>query len=355
MIGLLTFHRANNYGAVLQAYALQNVVEGLGYECEYLDISFNPGQIQETEKQNTMLRKLSKLKNIKGIIRGRKRTASFQKFRKLYLKISEEKFGSDKYITDSSKYESYIVGSDQVWNLNITNSTLSFLLHFVDKNKKKNSYASSFGVETLNEKEKEIFKKYLSRFDNISVREKQGANIISSLIGKEATVCLDPTMLIDKEHWSAMAGRIRYRKYVLIYAMADSAGLIKKAKEIAQKKKLKIIAIGLKNEVKGIKNIRTASPTQWLGLIKNADTVVTNSFHGTAFSLNFNKNFYVEYLPTGWSVNSRLKNIIEMFGLEECLIDEETICDSASINYNNVNKILNEKRVKSLNYLRSIL
>ena len=261
---------------------------------------------------------------------------------------------TDKTIKDSSRYDSYIVGSDQSWNLDITNDTLSFLLHFAPNGKKKSSYATSIGLESLSERQKEIFKKHLPGFDNISVREKKGAELIESFTEKEINICLDPTLLLDKKEWSALSKAPKYKKYVLIYAMADSDTLVKKAKELARKNGLKVIAVGLKKDVKGVKNIRTASPQEWLGLIRDASIVVTNSFHGTAFSLNFNKDFYLEYLPQGWSVNSRLENISQMFGIKHRIIGEKTF-QEGEIDYDNVNAVLEKEREKSLGYLRSIL
>ncbi len=353
MIGLLTFQNADNYGAAMQAYALQRVIEEEGRECEYLNIFINTKKVQGTSNINPVIMKLKKFKNIKKKITIRVRSKKFEQFRREYIKISNEKY-TDKTIKDSSRYDSYIVGSDQIWNLDITNDTLCFFLHFAPKSKKKSSYATSIGLESLSERQKEIFAKYLPEFDNISVRENKGAELIESFTEKEINVCLDPTLLLDNKVWSALAKAPKHKNYVLIYAMADSDTLVKKAKELARENGLKVIAVGLKKDVKGVKNIRTASPQEWLGLIRDASIVVTNSFHGTAFSLNFNKNFYLEYLPAGWSVNSRLKNISQMFGIQERIIGEKAF-KKGEIDYDNANAVLEKEREKSLGYLRSIL
>lgn len=352
MIGLLSFHKAENYGAMLQAYALQKAIDKLGYNSEYLDLDFNIVNREQSKKKMNRFFLIEKFKNVrkKLLIRGRIRKSS--NFRQNYIKVSTEKFYGDKNINDLSRYDSYIVGSDQVWNLRISNITKSFLLHFASDEKKKNSYASSFGVDSLPEEYIEIFKKYLVRFDNISVRENQGAEIVRTIIGREPQVCLDPTLLLTKEEWEEISKKRKYKKYVFVYSMDDSEKIIQKAKEIAKAKKLKILAIGLRKKYKGIKNIYDASPQEWIGLIENADTIVTNSFHGTVFSINFNKNFYLEYLPEGWEVNSRLENIVDLFEIKSRLLNESE--SDVAIDYDVINGRLKAEREKSLVYLRKI-
>lgn len=354
MIGLLTFHRANNYGAVLQAYALQHAIEDCGKDCEYLDIVFNKSIKNKENLSNTYLNKITSITKLNAKFKNRIRGSKFNKFREKYIKISEEISGNDIQVKDSDKYDKYIVGSDQVWNFAITNSTKSFLLHFVDTNKQKNSYASSFGIDKLTNAQSRIFSRYLSEFDNISVREEQGKRIISEITNKEVNICLDPTLLLNEEAWSMVWKRPRKKKYVLLYAMADSDGLINTAKKIARLKNIPIFSIGLKRKIKGIKNIETASPEQWLGLIKYADTVITNSFHGTVFSINFKKNFFVEYLPDGWTVNSRLEDAVNKFGLHNVLISKQLNINNKP-DYDYIHLILEKEKEYSKNYLKNII
>ena len=350
MIGLLSFHRAKNYGAVLQAYALQKSIEKEGKDCEYINIRFNSPQGNQQENRKTFLQKF---KNIKRKLLLIYRSKKFCAFCEKYLKVSQESYLGDSNICDMDKYDSYIVGSDQVWNLRLTKETKSFLLHFVSDNKRKNSYASSFGVDSLPEKYERIIEKYLPRFENISVREQQGAELIKKITGIDAVVCLDPTLLLTKQEWTSIEKKSIYKNYVFICAMDDTDTLIERAREIAKKNKLRILAVGLKKNYKGVKNIYAASPEQWLGLINNAHTVVTNSFHGTAFSINLNKEFFVEYLPEGWTVNSRLENIVKLFGIEDRVIGNSAEY-SKEIEFTAINEKLISERKKSLKYLRRI-
>ena len=136
--------------------------------------------------------------------------------------------------------------------------------------------------------------------------------------------------------------------------MADSDGLIQQAKKISKDRKLPILAIGLKKKYPGIRNLYTVGPEEWLGYFCNASAVVTNSFHGTSFSLIFNKDLYLEYLPSGWSVNSRLENAVKLFGLSERLIGVANQPENHKISYEKINQILKEKRIFSLSYVEKI-
>lgn len=354
MIGLLTFHKVTNYGAVLQAYALQTVIKQLGYESEYVDFTYNPSNGCSSASQKNHFTKLKKLKHPFKLLYSRKKFKRFDTFCKENIRISKKTYYGDKSMTDCFGYDSFIVGSDQVWNFDITNNSTSYLLDFVKDDIPKNSYATSIGKDSLTEEEKLIFKKNLNRFDNISVREEKAAEILRQILNKKIHTCLDPTLLLDSDVWSKMAKYPKYTKYVLIYAMAETQGLIKRAKEIAKRNNLKIIAIGLNKKYKGIKNIYCASPEEWLGFFKSAETIVTNSFHGTAFSLNFNKSVYIEYLPDGWKVNSRLENIVNDFNLNSRILCKNDKIDENSLNYNEINELMTIKRNASLEYLKRI-
>lgn len=353
MIGLLTFHRANNYGAVLQAYALQKTIENMGYENEYIDfILNNPEKIKEFKRANQIL-KIKKLFSPIKILNQRKRANKFEMFRKRYMRISKNSYFGDRAMKTCTQYDNYIVGSDQVWNFALTNNSKSFLLDFVPDKIPKNSYATSFGVDNLSIEEKSIFQALLNRFDYISVREKEGREIIRDFLSKEVNLCIDPTMLLEKYDWEKIAVEPQNDKYVLIYAMTDTDSMVGFAKKIAQKEKLKIIAIGLKKKYKNVKNIYSAGPEEWVGYIKNASIVITNSFHGSVFSLIFNKNLYIEYLPEGWKVNSRLKNLVNEYGLHDFVLSEKGVNDK-TIDYKIVNMKLLKNKTISIEYLKRI-
>ena len=197
----------------------------------------------------------------------------------------------------------------------------------------------------------------MSDFNEISVREKQGNEIIETLLEIDVPVVLDPTMLLSVEDWiNYMDDSVQKNDYILVYLMAETNSIFSFAQELSKSTDAEIIYINDRfYRKKGMKNISRISPNQWLSLFHNAKYVVTNSFHGLAFSINFNKNFFVELLPEPAKVNSRLKDTLDMFELNNRLINDgynENIFDD--INYSSININLNIERERSLKYLENL-
>lgn len=198
-------------------------------------------------------------------------------------------------------------------------------------------------------------------FANISVREKQGQKIVNCLCSKESTVVLDPTLLFDMKEWrNFFSNRAKYEKskYILIYCMEPSSSIINVAKKISNDTGLKIIMINPFTELFQIDtSVMVAGPEDFISLFLNAEYVITNSFHGTVFSINFGKKFFVEYLSyTNYDVNSRIEHILDLFDLKDRLIIEGNNNDLyKNIDYEKVNNILKYEREKSINYLTKIL
>ena len=234
----------------------------------------------------------------------------------------------------------------------------NYLLYNIIDSSKKTSYAASFGVDSISEALVEEYADCLKKFNRISVREYSGAKIVKDLTGKVASIVLDPTFLLTKDEWSELVAKrhIEY-EYVLIYQLAYSEKLIAFAKYLAQKHCLKIVTInGNPRQIVRGRYIMTAGPTDWVGLFLNAKYIVTNSFHGVAFSLNFNKDFYVELLSDKFGVNTRITNILEIFSMENRII-RSPIYDMTdnSIDYNAANEKLEQLRDDSYAYLKDIL
>lgn len=355
MIGLLTLQYADNYGAVLQAYALQKKIGDLGYACEYINFFPNPRAAARVRKPAALFRRALRLLHPIKLKRVLHRRNAFAAFRKKHLHISGKIYRGDSAMHVFFPYDGYIVGSDQVWNFKITNASKAYLLDFVPKGIRKSSYASSFGLSNLGD-EKTLFGELLSSFDDLSVREATGADIINDITGRKAVRCLDPTMLLKRSEWSAVAAaEPSSQKYVLIYAMTDTPSLVSAARTAAKKLSCKkIISIGLKESYRGISALNSASPEQWLGCIMNAEAVITNSFHGTAFSIVFQRNFFIEYLPETWEVNSRLKDIVSLLKLEERIVANGCIQNVQIPNYDEINILLDAEREKSIEYLKGV-
>lgn len=196
-------------------------------------------------------------------------------------------------------------------------------------------------------------------FKAISVREKQGQAIIKSLCNKEVPVVLDPTFLLTKEEWKKLnTCDTKNKKYILVYCLRRSDLLNKMAEKLKIKTGFEIIVLNPR-----IRNIYdkfsayNVGPEDFIRLFMNAEYILTNSFHGTAFSINFNKKFLVDLdINSAVSTNSRLLNILSLFGLEDRIVENIDIEKMyRDIDYRKVNKILDEERIKSINYLKKSL
>ncbi len=359
-IGVLTFHRALNYGAVLQAYALTKKVSELGSECEIVDYRCpyieNVYHKFSIDKIASPKRLITWLLCYPGVLKRRK---AFNNFNKKYIKQSSVPYFKIEDLKKANKeYDKFITGSDQVWNPACTDFDKTYFLDFAES-KKKNSYAASLAVSSLPEEQKREFKKLLSDYENLSVREKQGAGVIADAVGLKPEIVLDPTFLIEKDKWEdiAKAYMPQGEKYVLVYMLMASDSLISFAKKLAEERGAKLVMISdaLKKK-KGITYADSICPSEFLGLFKNAECVVTNSFHGTAFSINMHKEFYVELQPPPSVRNSRMEDLIGSLSLESrFVLNGKCSGLNENIDYEKVDVKLNELRNKSIDFLKKII
>ena len=223
-VGTITYHRAVNYGAVLQTYALQKVLDKLGVDNEVID--YRADYIEWIYKPFCM-RDRKNLRDFFKILRGapikNKKRNQFFRFIKENIRVSCS-YTKETLADSNEKYDCFMTGSDQVFNLECSNYDENYFLDFVKEDKKKNSYAASFGFDTAPEEDKKKYKRLLSGFKNISVREKQGIKITEEIADKKAVEVLDPTLLISGNEWREIVKETpKYdKKYILIYALKPS-------------------------------------------------------------------------------------------------------------------------------------
>ena len=289
--------------------------------------------------------------------------------KKVHLRFAEKHnhFIPRKLIYDKSdlvrlqnEFDKIIVGSDQVWNPEFCKERpMRYLLDFVNDDNKKVSYGSSFGVSDIQEELKTGFIQYLSKFKFLSVREEAGKSIINGLLGRDVPVVLDPTLLLNRNEWEQFARLPKEDNYIFLYEAFSNQEAVNFALALSRKTGLRIIHKRVHDyEMKNERQYRYMSPEEWMGYILKANYVVTTSFHGTAFSINFNKQFFV--LPRQ-KTSSRQDTILKRLGLEDRkidstnMIDDGFFCRIKDIDYSRVNPILEEERMKSLNYLRKIV
>jgi len=352
-IATLTLHNANNYGAVLQSYALQKYLITKNYDTEIINYSPNKiGRINKSKK----LRVLELIKNPKKlyakIFYERNKNKKFYEFRTNFMKISKDKYLGDASLEKADlKYDKYIVGSDQVWNTSITNNSKAFYLNFV-KNAEKISYAASFGKSDFEKQEDENIKQYLTKFNKLSVRENIHAKLMTENYGIEAETVLDPVFLLNKNQWSEIEKKIKLpQKYILVYVLEYSEEMFDYARKLAKKMKCKVLFLSLvKERVRGI-NLRGIGPREFISIIRNAEYVCTNSFHGTAFSIIFEKKCTIFKHSTR---NSRIDNILEISDLK-CLYYNKDKKEPNRIDYKAANMAMKNNIKNSKNFLETAL
>lgn len=364
-IGILTFHRALNYGALLQIYALQTAIKRMGADVQVID--YRNQVIENLYRYRSFSERKSIKEKVKYILQSRREFTKrqiFEDFRQQALNLTPEIYTSSQINAVEERFDYIITGSDQVWNPKAHRFDKSYLLDFVQDDKKTVSYAASFGISSLNEKYVPEYCRLLSRFPIISVRERTGAEIVCRQLGLSARVDVDPTFLLNESDWrSVYKGSEVVGDYILLYCFELTPGIKAIVEKLAKKTGLEILHFGrfLRNPLNAkIRYMPCAGPFEFISAFLNARYIVTNSFHGTAFSINFNKKFYLELLMQNEHVNSRLENIITMTGLESQYIDKNKNGDMENcldnrIDWDRVNLIMNAAKEDSLQYLRNRL
>lgn len=376
-IGILTIWQIYNYGAELQAYALQRAINIFGFDCENINYPFykNPVHVKcFASKPDFKLSLQNRLKEFLFPLQQRffefyhvkmeqERNFSFNNFHCQHTRQSTIRYLSlnDLYISPPV-YDVYMVGSDQVWNPRCGTSLKPYFLTFAPPHAKKISYASSFGVTFLPPETIPQYATWLKDFDAISVREKSAVELVDKICGREAIQVLDPTLLLTPDDWLQVATNqpVFNEPYILLYDLLPSRPLVEFALHIARIKKLKILRIcrssGQKNDA-GIHNLATAGPAEFLRAFADAAFVVTNSFHGTVFSLIFNKSFYA-VIPDRMQNAGRIHSLLDLVGLQSRCVSESEVghADIATpIDYSVVNTQLEAERAKSEAFLKNAL
>ena len=356
-IAIVTFHNAINFGAILQSYALNKYINNCGFQCETID--YHSKKIDSSYKLFKFNIKKIKgtINSILGIKNNLSKHIKFKQFRNKYIKISKIKYYSNNVKKTNNIYTSFITGSDQVWNLDLSDDN-NYYLDFVDEKNKRNSYAASFGNIDMLEKHEEYIKNILSKYNVISVREESAKIKLKEKFNIESSLVLDPTFLLNKIEWEEVCNDKKIKeKYILLYVLHEES-LYKVAEKISQFTKLKVYVLNesYKKRIKA-KYIRNAGPDEFINLIKNAEYVVTDSFHGTAFSIIFRKNLKVVLKNKNKHLNDRLISILNLFQLNDCIVNvdsEENVLLNKT-DYSKSEKIINEEIKKSKQIINKIV
>lgn len=365
MIKVITRHAPSNYGSLLQSIATQIAIEKIGHQCEILDYR------RDDE---------CGLKGICAFLETKKNWNSNHLKRFLYIAIkypcewlAEHKFAGmrRKYLNLTKRYKTkesllseegadiYMTGSDQVWGP-VANEPYdpAYFLSFVKERNKKIAYAGSFGRTDFNEKTLGIYGHLLSEYKYVTVRENSACGLLEKMhVACEGQV-LDPTLLLSKEEWSSfITSEVKIKEYVLIYQIHNNPALSDYAKRFAKYVGLPLVRVTpeLYQIMRGGKLKLLPDVGKFLSYIKNARYIVTDSFHGTAFSINLNKQF-VEVLPNT-KTGSRNQSILQLTGLQNRIVKDfdDFSLSGQEIDYTPINEILTKERLKSMSLLKHII
>lgn len=357
-IGIVTFHFAHNYGAMLQTYAMQEKLSDMGHDTYVID--YVPEYHMKWFKRNiswrscvtksvvvTIRRLYNKIRNEKNI---RTRYDNFQLFKNTKLNLYPYQSGDTL-----SDFDAVLLGSDQIWNESLTNNCFDGPYYGDGMKCQVFSYAASSMYEVLTVKQQQLFKEKLSHLKAIGVREPKLKGLLQPLTNKPISVTLDPTLLCSDEIYGRhkLPSPLSY-EYVLVYELTPHKDVLDMAKHYAKKNGLKVISlVGNVNFNTTRDYDLTASPMDFLAYIKNAKCVFTTSFHGTALSIVFHKLFYA--VKQNDKRDARISSLLSQLKLEEHFIE---MCDRPStclIDYSQVELRLSALRKESELFLMTAL
>ena len=326
-IKTITCHDVYNVGASLQAYALCTYLKNEGHDVQIIDYKpdylsrhysltsvDNPRFDRPFIKQAYLLAKLPS----RVLARLSERKKRFDDFRKTYLPLTRRYVSNRELKADCPDADVVIAGSDQIWNPLFQNGKdPAFFLNFVPENVKKISYAASFATDKIADDDRERMIPWLSRLDAIAVREKSGLAVLESM-GLDGEAVCDPVFLLDREDWKRLAVLPDEKDYILVYDFDNSSVVANAAKALSEQTGKPIMSVFPMFDADEVWN--DMGPLEFLGAIKNASVVISNSFHATAFSLIFNKEFYVVEREEG--INARMRDLLAEAGLSDRLVSD---------------------------------
>ena len=351
-IGVITFHQALNYGALLQTYALQKFIndnfagvetELIDYKCPYLSYLYST---KAHNSGNFVYRSLKK-----GHFLLKRRL--FQSFIRNHIKISSP-YTQDTIKNANKKYDKFIAGSDQIWNCNLTDSDMNYLLAFSDNNKRY-SYAASIGLSVIPDEVTSTYTRELGMFNAISVRESHAIETISKLGETMPKIeqHVDPVLLLSVDQWNLLCAKKKQKKskFILVFSVEYSNELIEEAVKFAKAKNMNVYYVGQRTRNPDVKYIPLISFEKLLALFRDASYIFVNSFHGTVLSVLYHKQFYARMVHTDGR-NNRIISLLDKASLQSrtsiTSIDEQ-------IDWNQVDSILEAERLRSKKYIAGII
>lgn len=339
-VGIITFHNAENYGAALQTYGLMKAVQKFGFDCSVIDYR-NRGVFYRNA-----------IKNFYYLVTGQnpiKNHLAYRRFQHHYLNLTKKptKRASDLEAA-ADEFDFLLFGSDQIWNPDLSNGFDPVYFGQFKTSATKIAYAASIGKDTLSTQEIQKINQLITRFDAISVREET----MLPFIHREVECVLDPCMLIPAPEWGSIATKtIPNKDFILVYQLHPNKVIVKTAVNIAQTMGKKVLLISPYLVLKDrniLQKLGRITPTDFLGYFHQADIVLSDSLHGTIFSILFNKLFYT-ILPA--EKRGRITSLLGKLGLSDRIVNQEDITP-IPIDYSEVTPLLKIEIDKSMDFLR---
>lgn len=367
-ISIMTIHYIHNYGSVLQTYATQYLFEKAGYDVQTVDY-VRPNCRRENvladqykrDQQNGSIRSYPIIRSILSYKRKyhvKRCDSVFHAFIVKYIHLSQTYDTAESLMQNPPIADVYCTGSDQMWNSIWNDGILKeHFLAYAPAGKKRIAFSTSFGRTELDKSELETTRPFIQKYDAISVREKSALDLLEQMDYKNGVHILDPTLIMTADEWASQLSIIPIIncRYVLTYGLNENHELGKFAQKVAKDNGLRLINIGLSRRAyfNPGKTVLLPSVETFLALIKYADYIVTDSFHGTAFSLNFNKQFFVFY-PGRFS--TRLQSILALTHQEQRVVSDSNTDwkEITPIDYTVVNPILAQERQKAWRFIEEI-
>ena len=353
-VAILTFSSAFNFGAVLQCYALKAVVKSLGYDVDVID--YCPAYLASRPPpypRGALVR--HPLKAVRDFLRGKAHYDAYRRFEVKNFSLSPKCVNTNQLSSVLGAYDSVIVGSDQVWNTRWNGRDAAWYgnikvrngLHWI-------GYGLSAGDANFSDDERLYLKEVLPNFHFISAREKKLSNILRELGRTDVETVIDPTILASEKIWTQWFDPIINERYVLTYQGRQSDSTFLVAKSVADRIGAKIIPVDYyQNSNRNGLHTFPAGPKEFVSLVRNAQCVITNSFHGTAFSIICGTPFFTIRLNDG--MDERAENMLKTFNLSERMIDSERNTGSLVVDFDKARTCIAELREKSLTWLSNVL
>lgn len=373
--GILTFHRASNYGTALQAYATAAALRSLGVDAQIID--YRPEHLEQTLRVRTLAcaRSLKEVASIvvNRMIYGNQIAEKYERFKRFFERMpcSERICRTMEEVQSAAQdYDVLLSGSDQLWNERITGDDLTYFLPFAHPY--KISYASSFGVRQIDRRRSECISPLLADFKHLAMREETARQIVKDVLGQKVQAdmpalhrVVDPTLLLTAQEWKQqMADDVELFPdgYILTYYMIETPVLRAITKRLQQQTGLPVVNIKPSKRqmlMREGKNMMWAGPAEFLRCYAGAKYVVTNSFHGTAFAINFGIPFYVAPIPfsRAGEVNARLVEILSWYEASDRFVGtlEEAESIAAAPLADGFKSVCQKRREESLAILKDML